>query len=143
VTLAGADRESIRSLDRAASGRDRPQDLEFLHAAQAHAFVARNRREVIGYGYCRITGDHEDGSASAYLGPVGALSPADAVRTVTALLRWSAEVATEMTIPVFGPHPATAIMLASHFRVKDMDTYMASRDGLIDLACYCPSMELG
>jgi hypothetical protein len=48
-----------------------------------------------------------------------------------------------MTIPVFGPHPATAIMLASHFRVKDMDTYMASRDGLIDLACYCPSMELG
>ena len=65
------------------------------------------------------------------------------MRTVTALLRWSAEHATQMTIPVFGPHPATAIMLASHFRVKDIDTYMASRDGLIDLASYCPSMELG
>jgi len=143
VTLTDADQPTLRRLDRAASGRDRPEDLDFLRAAKARGLTARHGREIIGYGYCRLADDPEHGSPSAYLGPVGARSEADAVRTVTALLRWSAEHATQMTIPVFGPHPATAIMLASHFRVKDIDTYMASRDGLIDLASYCPSMELG
>ena len=60
-----------------------------------------------------------------------------------AVLRWAAEHASQMTIPVFGPHPATAILVAAGFRIEDMDTFMASRVGLIDLARYCPSMELG
>jgi GNAT superfamily N-acetyltransferase len=143
ATLAQADPASIRALDRTASGRDRPQDLEFLQAVHAHGFLAHRGPEVIGYGFCRIVYEASRRSSSAFLGPVGAQSQADAVRTITALLRWTAEHAAQMTIPVFGPHPATPIMLASQFRVKDIDTYMASRDGLINLKLYCPSIELG
>ncbi len=62
---------------------------------------------------------------------------------MTAILRWAAEQASRITLPVFGPHPATPIALAAHFPIEDIDTYMASRVGLIDLARYCPSMELG
>lgn len=144
VTLAEADPASIRNLDRTASGRDRPQDLEFLHAsAHARGFIARHLGEVVGYGYCRIADAPGDGSRHAFLGPIGARSEADAVRTAIAVLRWAAEQASQMTIPVFGPHPATPIILAAHFRIEDIDTYMASRAGLIDLARYCPSVELG
>jgi hypothetical protein len=144
ITLAEADPASIRNLDRTASGRDRPQDLEFLHAsAHAHGFIARHGGEVIGYGYCRMADVPGHGSRRAFLGPIGARSEADAVRTAIAVLRWAAEQAPQMTIPVFGPHPATPIILGAHFRIEDIDTYMASGAGLIDLARYCPSVELG
>lgn len=144
VKLAEADSATMSSLDRTASGRDRPQDLEFLRAAaHAHGLIARHGPEAIGYGYCRIVDVAGHDSPSAFLGPIGARSERDAVRTVTALLRWAAGYASQMTIPVFGPHPATPIILTAHFRVEDIDTYMASRVGLVDLTRYCPSMELG
>lgn len=144
VRLVDAASAAIGELDRNASSRDRLQELDFLRLrAGAKAFVAMAGAAAVGYGFCRLAEVGDDNTPSAFLGPIGAKTATDAVRTAVALLRWAAKRAAKMTIPVFGPNGATPALLNAGFRIQTMDVFMGSRPGLIGLDRYFPSIELG
>ena len=143
VTLVEAEPAALTDHDRTASGRDRNQDLEFLQRAGGHCFLALHGKTVVGYGFCRLVEATEGVQSEAFLGPVGAPDAVDAASTALALLGWAAGQAGEMTLPVFGPNRVLPVLLEAGFRIHDMDTFMASKEGLLDLQRYFPSAELG
>jgi GNAT superfamily N-acetyltransferase len=144
VRLVESGAAGLAKLDQNASGRDRIDDLDFmLSQVRASGFLATLGEDVIGYGICRLAETGDGSGAHAYLGPIGAPNAPDALRTATAILRWAGEHAAHATIPVFGPNAATPALLNANFRIEDVDTFMASWPGLIDMERYFPSVELG
>ncbi len=141
LTLVEAEPAQISDLDRDASGRDRLQDLDFLRGAGARSFVVQRDGATVGYGVCRLAAP--GGASTAYLGPSGVTTSADAIPTALALVRWTAGHSQKVMIPAFGPSPLVRELLDAGFFVEDVDTFMASREGLIDMRRYFPSLELG
>src|SRR5437660_2999232 len=140
--LADSTPATIADLDRAASGRERVQDLEFL-GTHARCLAAVDHEQVVGYGVVRLVEDADGSSRKAYVGPAAADTPEHFGPTVLALLRWAAERSSSVSVAVLGPHPVSGTLVGAGLRIVDMDTFMASRTGLVDVERYCPSAELG
>lgn len=131
VRLVEVEPSEVVDADGRASGRKRPQDLEFLGTLGTF-FVADG-----AYGYLRIVGDE------ALLNPSGADDPEALARITLALIRHAATLAGVVRVAAMESHPALPALLEGGFRVEDSDTYMATTPALVDGTRYGPSPVIG
>jgi GNAT superfamily N-acetyltransferase len=118
----------LAAADAAASGRSRPEALEFLARAGAYGLAAP------GGGHAAVRPFGRGG----WIGPAaGDVDDLLAFAAAASAAHGSAELA------LFGPHPALRPLLEAGFRIYAMDTYMASRPGVHDLERYVPHPDLG
>jgi GNAT superfamily N-acetyltransferase len=106
---------------------DRPAALAFLAGAGAYALRAGEGTAVL-----RPLPD------SVLLGP--AVAGAD---DLLALVRAASAAHGVVKLTIGGPHPGLAALLGAGMRVVDMDTYMATAPGLVDLERRLPHPDLG
>jgi acetyltransferase (GNAT) family protein len=121
----------VAELDARASGRERPQDLEFLGAHGT--FLASGS----AYGYVRVTGQE------ALLNPTGAAGAEGLTDITMAVARLAAARAGVVRVAVMESHPALPALLAAGFAVEEFDTYMSSKPDLVDGVRYGPSPVVG
>jgi len=133
---------AVADLDRVAAGRRRGADHAFLATAGASALLVGDGDRTLGYGWVRVPAGAGPG-LEAFLGPLGAGTEDDARRVVIAAVRYAAARAQTVHVPLLGPHPALAPLLAAGFRIEDTDTFMTSRVNLLDPRRYTPSPDLG
>ncbi len=144
VRLASAGDPTLRALDAAISGRDRPEDLKYWQAdgAGSGILVARGPRDgAIGYAVIRHRSDDWVGNESAItIGPAGGITPHDAVAAVIAAVRAVRGTERRIRIGVPGPHPALRDLLALGFTIAELDTFCATPGALaFDPTRYLPS----
>jgi hypothetical protein len=128
---AEATAAEVVELDRRASGRERPQDLEFLGGLGTFLLSGD------AYGYLRIVGQE------ALLNPTGAAHAAGLTAITQALVRHAAARASVVRVAVMEAHPALPALVAAGFVVEEFDTYMTSKPDLVDGTRYGPSPVVG
>ena len=106
---------------------DRPAALAFLAGAGAYALRAGEGSAVL-----RPLPD------SVLLGP--AVAGAD---DLLALVRAASAAHGVVKLTIGGPHPGLLALLEAGMRVVDMDTYMATSTGVVDLERRLPHPDLG
>jgi hypothetical protein len=127
--------------DRDVSGQERPED----HAALGGILPAvslwfRRCGATIGYGYVHTASDVVLAAPDAYaIGPVGALTPEDALACTLAAVDWARQRARTVRIALPGPHPALAPLLEAGFQIVYVEEFMASAALPFDPRCYCPT----
>jgi hypothetical protein len=120
-------------LDAGTGGRTRPQDFDFLLSAGGELIVLRRNGLVAGYAVVRTT------AKAVAVGPVSAISAADAGEVVLESVRRAAEHGKAIEIAVPGPHPALAALLDLRFRITYVETYCCSDPALVDPERYIGS----
>jgi GNAT superfamily N-acetyltransferase len=115
--------------DAAASGRARPQVLDFLAEAGAYGLTA----EPAGaYAVVRPA------PAGAWLGPACA-----GTDELLALAAAATAAHGSVKLAICGPHPGLPRLLDAGFRLWAGDTYMSSHTGALDVERYLPEADLG
>ncbi len=139
-TVAAAKPEEVASLEREWTGADRTAEHQFwsrwpsgvavvarLDGSPAAAGTAGGA--AAEFGICHLAASpalDNDLAGSAVLAVLSSLTPADGMARVA--------------LPA--PHRATRLLLASGWRVEDMDLHMSSEPGLIDPYRLAPSGAL-
>lgn len=128
VTVSQAqpgDPELLR-LDAELSGRDRAVDHQYWLQEEGGLPLWFHRRgTVVGYGYARSRVPVLWYPEHLRLGPIGARTPDDALGCVFAAIRWAQLQTQVLRIDVPGPHPCLAPLLAAHFQIVDVVTFLA------------------
>jgi len=119
---AGAERIPVEAVP-----ADRPAALAFLAGTGAYALRAGEGSAVL-----RPLPD------SVLLGP--AVAGAD---DLLALVRAASAAHGVVKLTIGGPHPGLLALLEAGMRVVDMDTYMATSTGVVDLERRLPHPDLG
>ena len=105
----------------------RPAALAFLAGTGAYALRAGEGRAVL-----RPSGD------AVLLGP--AVAGAD---DLLALVRAASAAHGVVKLTIGGPHPGLQALLEAGMRIVDLDTYMATAPGVVDLERRLPHPDLG
>lgn len=123
-------------------GRSRPADHEYwVRELWAVPFWIRQKGTTVGYAYVQMRSPGSLWFPDAItIGPIGAVTPADALGAVRAAVRYAAGQAAMVRIPIPGPHSALPFLLDAGFQITYVETFAASAvKGLPDPACYLPS----
>lgn len=128
-------------------GRDAAQAIQAhlelrsgLHGAATSSFLVQSSQPLSwawGYAWLRVASDR------VCVGPIGSVDEAMAVPVVTSALAEAIRLRPSAQLAVSQGHPAHALLLASGFTTRDIDTVMAGDRSSIDLARYCPDPDLG
>jgi Acetyltransferase (GNAT) domain len=136
-----ADDATIRELDAAASGRERPQDLAFLRSLPSvRALLTGGVVEDPGYAFVRVA---PGANPMAMVGPAGSRTERGSEAALLAAARFAGTLAPTVRVAVPGSHPALPGLLDAGFRLQAHDTFMASRPGVFDPGRYVPMVDLG
>jgi GNAT superfamily N-acetyltransferase len=122
-------------LERTWRGVERPSDHAFWGAqAEARSFVVLDGGEPVAFGY-----SHADQASDARVLDRLVVHPAaNPLRPTIAAIR-AIRRSGLVKVCVPGPNPALPALLAAHFRITDIDQYMASEPDLVDPARLMPS----
>ena len=138
IIEADASDPALLDWDTRASGRPRPQDLEYwVRAEKAVPLWFRIRGHIVGYGYVRFGAEVPSKPNACKIGPMGADTPEDAIACVLAAIHWTMQRSAEIHIDVPGPHPCLTTLLERGFYIKSFDTFVCSSSSLfLDARCY-------
>ncbi|GHO48355.1 GNAT family N-acetyltransferase [Ktedonospora formicarum] len=127
--------------DAQVSGRHRPQDHAYwISEQEAMPLWFQHNGVTIGYGYVRLGAGTLWFPEACTLGPIGARTPADAVRCVLAAVDWARQRAAILRIDVPGPHPSLALLLKAGFRITYVETFVSNASTpFFDSQCYIAS----
>jgi len=141
IIEAHASDPALLDWDARASGRPRPDDLEFwVREERAVPAWFRRRGQIVGYGYVRFGADSNSKSQPCRLGPLGAGTPEDATACVLAAVDWVMQRAEKVHVDVPGPHPCLAPLLEHGFHIISFDTFVSSAvTPFFDARCYIAS----
>jgi len=68
------------------------------------------------------------------------VTPEDTAACVLAAVNWVQQRVEVVLIDVPGPHPSLAPLLAAHFRITYVETFLSTASSpLFDASCYIPS----
>lgn len=115
---------TMRAWDTAVSGRNRPEDLEFLLQGWNGLYLwVECAGRLAGYA-----GVARRGNGRVTIGPVGVRDTSDAKSVMLAVVSWvfSQDEISSVTIDVPGPHPALPALLGSGFRIADQNIFCSS-----------------
>lgn len=90
-----------------------------------------------GYAFTRTDNN------SLTIGPAGGRDPQAAADAVLAAAHHAQTQRFQVSLAVFGTHPAAAILLRAGLRIVDHDTLMTSHDQLLSVEQYVPNADLG
>ena len=125
----------IAASELAWTGQDRVRDHRFWASqVDADPFVVVDAGEVVALGHARA----RQASAVRVLDRLVVHPDAEPVSVTFAALRWAARRGPVFTC-IQGPSPVLRPLLEAGFRVADRDTYLASREDLIDPARLIPN----
>jgi hypothetical protein len=141
IIEADASDPALLRWDVKASGRQRPQDLQFwVREERAVPLWFRRQGQIVGYGYVRFGAEAQSNPQACTLGPMGADTPEDATACVLAAVHWAVQRAVEIHIDVPGPHPCLKTLLERGFHIHSFDTLVSSADTpFLDARCYIAS----
>lgn len=126
VEASPGDAELVR-WDAEIGGRPRQADHEYwVREKRAVPLWFRRQGDRAGYGYVRLgagTLRHPD---AVTIGPIGAYTPEDAVACVAAAVEWARPHAGVLCINVPGPHPSLSMLLAAHFHITYVETFLCT-----------------
>lgn len=129
IIEADASDQALLRWDVQASGRPRPQDLQFwVREERAVPLWFRRKGRFVGYGYVRFGAEAQSNSQACTLGPMGAETPEDATACVLAAVQWAVQRAVEIHIDVSGPHPCLKTLLERGFHIHSFDTFVSTAD---------------
>jgi GNAT superfamily N-acetyltransferase len=130
--------------DNAICGWQRPHEQAYwLDVGKAQPLWFQRGTQIVGYGYVQRLSASAFWQPEAFLiGPVGARTPADGAACVLAAVQWARPQTEALRLPLPGPHPALAPLLAAGFQIIYVETFCASEGfAVFDPRCYAPSGE--
>ena len=141
IIEADASDPALLRRDARASGRPRPQDLQFwVHEEQAVPLWFRRQGQIVGYGFVRFAAGALSHPQACKLGPMGADAPDDSTACVLAAVHWAMQRAVEIHIDVPGPHSCLRTLLDRGFHIHSFDTFVSSAETpFFDARCYIAS----
>jgi GNAT superfamily N-acetyltransferase len=141
IIEADASDPALLRWDARASGRPRPQDLQFwVREERAVPLWFRRRGQIVGYGFVRFSAGMQSNPQACKLGPMGVETTEDATACVLAGVHWAMQRTIEIHIDVPGPHPCLATLLERGFHIQSFDTFVSSADTpFFDARCYIAS----
>lgn len=126
--------------DREASKRFRPMDHRYWIETNAIPFWFVRNHERIGYGYLQTRNESAIWSQDAVtIGPLGAKSPEDAATCLIAAVDEASQRSHIVRVAVPGPHLGLKPLLDAGFRITYVETFMESRNFMIDPRLYIGS----
>lgn len=134
VTAAAApagDPEFV-AYDARVGGRHRPQDHDYWQRElRATPLWFKRAGAVCGYGYVWKRAGDAARPEAAGVGPLGALSAADASACAGAAVRWTREAggapSSVIYVAVPGQHGALPSLLRAGFQIREVETFCCSR----------------
>jgi GNAT superfamily N-acetyltransferase len=129
-------------LDTEISGRPRPQDHRYwIDRRRGVPLWFKRAGRTVGYGMAqRWSDDSVWYPEMLTLGPIGTLEREHAVDCVLAAAQWARARAQMIRISLTGPHPAMAPLLASGFRIVEVETFCSNRSQpFVDIERYVSS----
>lgn len=126
VAASPGDLEIVK-WDERISGRLRPQEHRYWQAAlHAVPFWCQRNSAIVGYAYVQPKARSGRQPARMILGPIGAVTAADADACTSAIVNWSRPRAEELLIAVPAAHPSLARLIRAGFRIRDVETFCSS-----------------
>ena len=132
VAVAAPGDPELIAWDARVGGRHRPQDHDYWQREMIAASLWFKRAgAVCGYGYVWQRAADSARPAVAGVGPLGALSAADAPACAGAAVRWAraggAAASSVIYIAVPGQHGALASLLRAGFQIREVEMFCCSR----------------
>ncbi|MEZ4522323.1 MAG: GNAT family N-acetyltransferase [Thermomicrobiales bacterium] len=146
--LPDPDHDELARLDKAVSGRNRPEDLRYwLNQTGGTPYLLSSGERKVGYGWihdplCGKMANWYESDAPLKLGPIGAVAAGYARACVLAMANLAQHTypGRGISIEIGGSHPALSDLLRAGGRIHDAEIAMwtdAARFGLPQL--YLPS----
>jgi GNAT superfamily N-acetyltransferase len=127
VVEAGAGDAELVGWDAAASGRHRPAEHQYWRGEGAIPLWFERGGARVGYGYVQTRSPGALWSPDAItVGPIGALTPADARECVCAAIEFARARAEVVRLAVPGPHPSLAALLDAGFQIRYVETFVST-----------------
>jgi len=113
--------------DERISGRLRPQEhCYWQRALHAVPLWCQRNGAIVGYAYAQPKAKSGRQPARMILGPIGAVTAADADACTSAIVNWSCPRTEELQIAVPAGHPSLARLIRAGFRIRDVETFCSS-----------------
>lgn len=138
LVVEPADSADLAALEFAWTGANRAADHRFfVSQVGAEALVVRDDNEPVAFAYVRAS---ERGSGRT-LDRLLVRPDAEPLEATIAAVRVAGRDG-RLAVPVPGPNPILALLLAARFRITDRDEFMASAGSLVDPTRLLPNPGL-
>ncbi len=138
---ASHDDPELVHMDEQIGGRLRPVDHQYwIREEQGIPLWFRREGNVVGYGYVRLNAGTVWYPNACTIGPLGVISPEVSEGCVLAAIAWALQRSEVIHIEVPGPNPCLGTLLERGFRIRYVDTFVATvTKPFFDAQCYIPS----